>query len=103
MEKITIIHLLHILIISGLLFYISLKKPRRIIPYLLIVFVLVFFYHLYKWFLTGMPIYMLHLHISLFLIYVAYTNPEPNSFVYQLVLLLAFAVLGYHSFYLLKK
>jgi hypothetical protein len=105
MDKMKLIHLLHIFIFAGLLLYIFVKNknmPQSMNIFLIILGIIVIIYQTYKYILTSYTIYLFHLLvIAPILIYIGYFRPEKDSFVYELVLMLIFATIGYHGYYLL--
>ena len=109
MNKITLVHLFHILIVGSLFLYVGIQKTN--IPSWLytVLFYLGFFlilYHGYKTYSklsSGKNPWINLFHIFIVapvLIYIGANNIKTPSFVYQILLMLAFTVIGYHGYYL---
>ena len=98
------IHLLHILLIVPLFFYISLADyPNWINTIILILGIITLIYHIYLQVIYNKSIKLFHIFvIAPLMIYIGYYKPLKNNIAYQLILLLAFGALGYHSMKLIN-
>jgi len=101
------IHLFHILFISGLLFYVAIIRGSVhpwTFPFLVALGIFVFGYHAYKCFLKkGNWVHYVHLIlVSPLVVYIGLSKTQTPPAAYELLLLLAFATLGHHLYYLLK-
>jgi hypothetical protein len=102
--------LFHIIFVGGLLLYIFFKNasmPKIMFPFLLFLGIFIIIYHSYKCYLKynanqSFNINLFHIFIvAPLLIYIGYERPAGNKFAYQLDLMLAFAVIGYHGYYMI--
>ena len=108
MSSDTLLHLFHIAFVGPLFLYISL---RPLSPWMfhgiLALGLILLAYQGYKTFVklaNGAPGYKINLFhvlvIAPLLIYIGYRQPDATDFVYQLLLMATFAVVGYHAYYL---
>jgi hypothetical protein len=102
------VHIAHILVFSSLLFYIGLvgkKLPSFIYPLLILLAIGVFSYHVYKAWTKPVYAWVNYIHIflvvPLFLL-IGYYGKNVSPFYYEYCLMIGFASLGYHLFYLWK-
>ena len=109
MNKITLVHLFHILIIGSLFLYVGIQKTK--IPFWLytVLFYLGFLliiYHGYKTYVklsAGKNPWINLFHIFIVapvLIYIGVKGIKTPDSAYQLLLMLAFTVIVYHGYYL---
>jgi len=104
----TIIHLAHIFIFSTFLGYIGImrdKMPDFMYPVILSVGALVVVYHIYKS-IFKKDAWVNYIHILVIgplLIYIGLYKAETPRKAFEVCLMLAFASLGYHGYYLLKR
>lgn len=112
MNKLLLVHLFHILFVGGLFLYVSLNAatmPSFMFPFLLYLGGFIILYHTYKIYINyvSKKSYNVNLfHVLLvgpLLMYIGYEKPAANKFVYQLLLMAAFAVIGYHGYYMIKE
>lgn len=103
--------LFHVAIVGPFFFYVATAStiPTFLFPVLLGLGIVLALYQSYKAItklMTGAPGYKINLfHVAIvapLLIYIGYAKPDPSDFVYQLLLMLAFAVIGYHGYWLLR-
>lgn len=109
-SHIAIIHLFHILIVGSLFLYVGIEQtkiPSFFYPILLVLGFVIIVYHIYKAFqkikLGKIP-WVNYVHIFLvgpLLIYIGYNNKNTPRFYYELLLMLGFAAIGYHGYYML--
>ena len=102
-----IIHLAHIFIFSGLLAFIGIKQekmPKFIYPVILSTGALVIVYHIYKS-LFKKDAWINYIHIFILgplLVYIGLYKEETPKKAFEISLMLAFASLGYHAYYLIN-
>lgn len=101
----TFVHLFHILFVSGLFFYVAIartKMPLFMYPFLLTLGVIIIVYHAYKSLAKKDP-WVNYVHILLvgpLLIYIGALKIKTPRKMFELLLMMAFASLGYHSYYM---
>jgi hypothetical protein len=107
-----VIHLFHIIIVGSLFLYIGIaqsKIPSFFYPMLLILGIIIIIYHIYKAYIkikSGKNPWANYIHILLvgpLLIYIGYNNKSTPRYYYELLLMLGFAAIGYHGYYLLQE
>jgi hypothetical protein len=106
-----LLSLFHVLIVGPLFLYVSLTAaslPAFAFPSLLALGVILLGYQGYKAYtkiMSGSGGYKINLFhviaVAPVLLYIGYEKPDTTDFVYQLLLMLAFAVIGYHGYYLI--
>ena len=110
MNKEFLVHLFHIILVGGLFLYVSLKNatmPKFMFTFLELLGIFIIIYHSYKSYTYSLVkksfnVNLFHIFIvAPVLLYIGYERPAPNKFVYQLLLMLAFSVIGYHGYYLI--
>ena len=109
MKKIFYVHLFHILFIGWLFLYVGIMKTS-ILPFmyqiLLILGLFLVLYHSFKAFIllkSGKNPWINLFHIFIIaplLIYIGWKGKNTNSFYFELLLMLGFASVGYHGYYL---
>lgn len=92
-----LVHLLHMIVISGLLGYVYWSKTSA--TWIGIVGLLVALWHGYSFYKTRMGVFLFHVLMGSLLAYIGFAKPDKESFAYQMVLAVAF---GYHAFKLSK-
>jgi len=104
-----IVHLFHIIIVGSLFLYVGIrqtKMPSFLYPFLLGLGIIIIIYHIYKVFQkikSGKNPWVNYIHILLvgpLLIYIGYNNKTTSRFYYELLLMLGFAAIGYHGYYM---
>ena len=100
------IHLFHVILVGGLFFYVALIRnlPDFMYPTLIGLGVLLCGYHVYKS-IFKKDAWVNYIHIFLvspLLIYIGLYRAQTPRKVFEMLLLLAFASSGYHSFYIAK-
>jgi NADH:ubiquinone oxidoreductase subunit K len=105
------VQLFHILIIGGLFFYVGTQQTnihKNVFPLLLVFGLIIVFYHAYKatYKYQQNKSYWINLFHILFvgplLIYIGYYGVETQRMYFELLLMMCFAVIGYHGYYLLS-
>ena len=108
MSYLTVVHLLHLFIIGSLLLFIGIKRnsmPSFMYTILLFLGPFIILYHLYKAYTVPKFAWANYIHIFLvgpLLTYIGYTKEKTERKYFELVLMLAFASVGYHGYYLVK-
>jgi hypothetical protein len=105
-----IVHLFHILIVGSLFLYVGIvreKIPKLMFPVLLILGVIIIVYHIYKaynYMKVDKPYWVNLIHILLvgpLLVYIGYNRENTSRRYFEMLLMLGFASIGYHGYYLL--
>jgi hypothetical protein len=103
------VHLFHILIVGSLFLYVGIKSkntPAFMYPFLLGLGIFIILYHAYKTYLkysAGKNPWVNLIHILIvgpLLIYIGYNKQLTPRYAYELLLMLGFAAIGYHGYYL---
>ena len=104
--------LIHIFLIGGLLLYLGIRKTNTqhiVYHFTLITGIIVFIVHsiigYQKLMVLRLPwVSYIHLFcVAPILIYVGYYQNQSRLLFYELLLLLGFSCIGYHTYYLLKN
>ena len=105
-----LIHLFHILIVGGLFLYVGINREKTYKTLLSILFYLgliVVLYHLYKiygYLNVGKGIWVNLIHVFIIgplLVYIGYYGANTSRKFFELLLMLGFASIGYHLYYML--
>lgn len=111
LDKHTIIHLFHILLVGPLFLYVGIKRdaiPSLMFPFLLVLGIFITIYHAYlafNKFRQGLSAWVNYIHfliIGPLLVYIGYNGLETSRKFYELLLLLGMSTIGYHGYYLLQ-
>lgn len=111
MELRTLVHLFHILIVGTLFLYVGIKREniyKPLFPILLFLGFVIIFYHLYKiygYLSKGKPIWVNLIHVLIvgpLVVYIGYNREKTSRKFYEMLLMLAFASIGYHLYYLVQ-
>ena len=103
------VHLFHILIVGSLFIYVGTKReslPKQTYPFLLVLGSIIILYHTYKSYLyakEGKSFWVNLIHIFLIgplLLYIGYNREKTARKFFEMLLMLAFASIGYHGYYL---
>jgi hypothetical protein len=103
------VHLFHILIVGTLFLYVGIKRdkiPAYMYPFLLGLGIIIIIYHIYKtynYIKTDKPYWVNLIHILLvgpLLVYIGYNRENTKRKYFELLLMLGFASIGYHGYYL---
>jgi len=111
MESRLFVHLFHILIIGGLFLYVGISKttmPSFMYIVLIILGIVIILYHgfkIYKKLIEGKNPWVSYIHffyIGPLLIFIGLNKEKTHRLYFELILMLAFASIGYHSYYLIN-
>ena len=112
MDSHKLVHLFHVLIVGSLFVYVGINREKissilfSILFYLGFIIIL---YHLYKikiYLTAGKEIWVNLIHVLIvgpLLIYIGYYGEKTARKFFELLLMLGFASIGYHLYYLLKN
>ena len=105
-----IVHLFHILIVGSLFLYVGItreKIPSLMYPILLTLGVIIIVYHIYKtynYMKSDKPYWVNLIHILIvgpLLVYIGYNRENTTRRYFELLLMLGFAAIGYHGYYMI--
>jgi len=105
------IHLFHILIVGGLFLYVGISKtnlPNFMYIVITILGAIIILYHgykIYKKVMEGKTPWVNYIHffyIGPLLIFIGLNKEKTNRLYFELLLMLAFASIGYHGYYLVQ-
>lgn len=108
MDTSFLIHLFHILFVSGLFYYIGTKQdkiPKYLYPVFIGLGIFIILYHIYKS-VYKKDAWINYLHILIFgplLIYIGWMEDKTQRKFFEISLMLAFASFGYHFYYMIKE
>ena len=103
------VHLFHILFVGTFFLYVGIKStntPAFMYPFLLGLGIFIILYHAYKTYFkysAGKNPWVNLIHILIvgpLLIYIGYNKQLTPRYAYELLLMLGFAAIGYHGYYL---
>ena len=108
-----IVHLFHLLIVGALFLYVGIQKEKIakfMFPVLIGVGAVVILYHLYKIYVSfkkgkGKSYWVNLIHVLLvgpLLLYIGINNKKTSRKYFELLLMLGFAAIGYHGYYLVR-
>ena len=109
MEISTYVHLFHILFVGSLFLYVGIYRTAissTMYPFLLGLGLIVIFYHIYKTYNymklgKGYWVNLIHIFIvGPLLVYIGYNREKTARLYFELLLMLGFAAIGYHGYYL---
>lgn len=109
MDSHVFVHLFHVLIVGGLFLYVGINREKiygGLFPVLFYLGLFIIFYHLYKvygYLNTGKGIWVNLIHILIvgpLLVYIGYYGEKTSRKFFELLLMLGFASIGYHLYYL---
>lgn len=108
MNKEFLVHLFHILLVGGLFLYVGIQKtaiPTILFPILFWLGIVIILYHIFKVYIKQGRGYWVNLiHILLvgpLLLYIGYNEDKTARLYFELLLMLGFAAIGYHGYYML--
>lgn len=99
------ISLFHIFVVGTLFLYLGIRKtniPNIMYSFLLVFGIIIVIYHIYKLYIYGRIHWINLMHILLIgpiLMYIGYNKERTERMLYEIVLLLGFATIGYHGYY----
>ena len=106
-----LVHLFHIIIVGGLFLYVGINREnisKLLFRILLGLGFLIIFYHAYKtynYIKAGKGYWVNLLHIFIvgpLLIYIGYYGEKTARLYFEILMMLGFASIGYHGYYLLS-
>ena len=104
-------HLFHIFIVGGFLLYVGIQRtnmPQFVYSILLVLGVLIILYHSYKVYIklnNKQNPWINYIHIFIIapvLIYIGLIKEKTPRLYFEIVLMLSFAAIGYHAYYLIN-
>jgi hypothetical protein len=107
-----LVHLFHILIVGGLFIYVGINKnkiSKTLFSILFVLGIVIILYHLYKtynYIKEGKPYWVNLIHIFIvgpILIYIGFNREKTQRLYFEILLMLGFASIGYHGYYLIKS
>lgn len=111
MASFELVHLFHILFVGTLFVYVGISRtniPKLLYPILLGLGIIICLYHTYKvynYIKNNKPYWVNLIHIFLvgpILMYIGYNKENTQRRYFELLLMLGFASIGYHSYYLVR-
>lgn len=109
MDRTQIIQLFHIIVVASFFIYIGTTRtniPEFLFPIILSLGFVIILYHSYKIFINPDRkwLYLIHvLIVGPLLIYIGHNGKNTERKFFEILLLLAFATLGYNGFYFLTN
>jgi hypothetical protein len=109
MDSHQLVHLFHILIVGGLFLYVGMNREKiysGLFPILFYLGLIIVLYHLYKiygYLKSGKGIWVNLIHVFIvgpLLVYIGYNREKTSRKFFELLLMLGFASIGYHLYYL---
>jgi Na+-transporting methylmalonyl-CoA/oxaloacetate decarboxylase beta subunit len=106
----SLVHLFHILIIGSLFLYVGINKtaiPKIMFPILLGLGIVIILYHMYKAYNNiqhkkGIWVNLIHIIlVGPLLVYIGYHDTKTARLYFELLLMLGFAAIGYHGYYMI--
>ena len=112
MNYINIVHLFHIIIVGSLFLYVGIKRtkiPKKLFHVLVGLGLFIVFYHIHKTYnyITQDKTFLVNLiHIFIIgplLVYIGYYGEKTPRPYFEILLMLGFASIGYHGYYLIEN
>lgn len=112
MNKETVVHLFHVIIVGGLFLYVGIQRtaiPTLLFPILFGLGIIIILYHTFKaytYIQQGKGYWVNLIHILLvgpLLIYIGYNGEKTARLYFELLLMLGFSAIGYHGYYMLSS
>jgi hypothetical protein len=106
-----LVHLFHILFVGGLFLYVGINKDKiyswlwNILYYLGLIIIIYHIYKLYVYMKVNKGIWVNLIHILIvgpILVYIGYNREKTTRKFFEILLMLGFASIGYHLYYLLN-
>lgn len=111
MDSRVFVRLFHVFIVGGLFLYVGINREKihkRLFDFLFYLGFAIIFYHLYKiygYWTSGKSIWVNLIHVFIvgpLLAYIGYEGQKTSRKFFEILLMLGFASIGYHSYYLLS-
>jgi hypothetical protein len=111
MDSHIFVYLFHILIVGSLFIYVGIYKDKiqpfmySVLFYLGIIIILYHMYKVYNYIKIGKGYWVNLIHIFIIgpvLIYIGFNRGKTSRLWYEILLMLGFAAIGYHGYYLIK-
>jgi hypothetical protein len=105
-----LVHLFHVLIVGSLFLYVGINREKiysglfSILFYLGLIIVLYHLYKIYGYLKAGKGIWVNLIHVFIvgpLLVYIGYNGSKTSRKFFEILLMLGFASIGYHLYYLL--
>ncbi len=102
-------HLFHIIIVGSLFLYVGINQtnvPKILYPIMLYLGVIIILYHSYIIYKKGKAYWVNLIHIFIVgptLICIGYNREKTSRKYFEILLMLGFASIGYHGYYLLTS
>jgi len=112
MEIRILVYLFHLLFVGPLLIYVGINRdkiPSVMFPILFYLGIFIILYHSYKVYNNikiGKSYWVNLFHILIvgpILVYIGYNREKTERLYYELLLMLGFAAIGYHGYYLIES
>lgn len=112
MDPHILVYIFHIIIVGSLFIYVGITKdkiPSVMYTILFYLGIIIFFYHIYKVYNyikigKGYWVNLIHIFIvAPILVYIGYNRDKTRRLFYEILLMLGFAAIGYHGYYLIKS
>jgi hypothetical protein len=112
MDSRILVYIFHIIIVGPLLIYVGImrdKIPTIMFPILFYLGIFIILYHSYKVYYNmkmgkGYWVNLFHvLIVGPILVYIGYNREKTQRLYFELLLMLGFAAIGYHSYYLIQS
>jgi hypothetical protein len=109
MDTNKLVHLFHVLIVGGLFLYVGINRDKiygKLFPILFYLGLIIILYHLYKiygYLQAGKGIWVNLIHVFIvgpLLVYIGYNGIKTSRKFFEILLMLGFASIGYHLYYL---
>ena len=107
-----LVHLFHIIIVGGLFLYVGINREKISKPLFSIMLglgIIIILYHIfkvYRYIKEGKGIWVNLIHIFIvgpLLIYIGYNKEKTQRLYFEILLMLGFASIGYHGYYLVNS
>jgi hypothetical protein len=112
MDKNFLVHLFHILIVGTLFLYVGIRRtniPNFMYSVLIAFGILVLLYHsfkIYKKLQEGVNPWVNYIHVFIvapLLLYIGLNKKKTSRLYFEILMMLGFAAIGYHGYYLVNK
>ena len=111
MDIAKLVHIFHIIIVGGLFLYVGINREKISKTLFTVLFwlgLLIILYHIFKtynYIKLGKGIWVNLIHIFIvgpLLIYIGYYGEKTSRKFFEILLMLGFAAIGYHGYYLIN-